>query len=50
MPFSNTRLNYRYLDCNDLTDSTVLRNIGVPIGHTIIGFEATLKGPNKLLH
>ena len=33
----------------DLTDSTVLRNIGVPIGHTIIGFEATLKGLNKLL-
>ena len=33
----------------DLTDSTVLRNIGVPIGHTIIGFEATLKGLSKLL-
>ncbi len=33
----------------DLTDSTVLRNIGVPLGHTIIGFEATLKGLNKLL-
>ena len=33
----------------DLTDSTVLRNIGVPIGHTIVGFEATLKGLNKLL-
>lgn len=33
----------------DLTDSTVLRNIGVPIGHTIIAFEATLKGLNKLL-
>jgi len=33
----------------DLTDSTVLRNIGVPIGHTIISFEATLKGLNKLL-
>ncbi|MCY1488469.1 Adenylosuccinate lyase [compost metagenome] len=33
----------------DLTDSTVLRNIGVPMGHTIIGFEATLKGLNKLL-
>jgi adenylosuccinate lyase len=32
----------------DLTDS-VLRNIGVPIGHTIIAFEATLKGLNKLL-
>lgn len=33
----------------DLTDSTVLRNIGVPLGHTIISFEATLKGLNKLL-
>ncbi len=33
----------------DLTDSTVLRNIGVPIAHTIIGFKATLKGLNKLL-
>ena len=33
----------------DLTDSTVLRNIGVPMGHTIISFEATLKGLNKLL-
>ncbi|MFD2551021.1 adenylosuccinate lyase [Bizionia sediminis] len=33
----------------DLTDSTVLRNIGVPFGHTLIGFKATLKGLNKLL-
>jgi len=33
----------------DLTDSTVLRNIGVPIGHTIIAFHSTLKGLNKLL-
>lgn len=33
----------------DLTDSTVLRNIGVPIGHTMIGFASTLKGLNKLL-
>jgi adenylosuccinate lyase len=33
----------------DLTDSTVLRNIGVPMGHTIIAFEASLKGLNKLL-
>jgi len=33
----------------DLTDSTVLRNIGVPIGHTIIGFQSTMKGLNKLL-
>ena len=33
----------------DLTDSTVLRNIGVPIAHTLIGFSSTLKGLNKLL-
>ncbi len=33
----------------DLTDSTVLRNIGVPIGHTVIAFQSTLKGLNKLL-
>ncbi|MDR9456122.1 MAG: adenylosuccinate lyase [Salegentibacter sp.] len=33
----------------DLTDSTVLRNIGVPIGHTLIGFKSTLKGLGKLL-
>jgi adenylosuccinate lyase len=33
----------------DLTDSTVLRNIGVPFGHTIIGLQSTLKGLDKLL-
>jgi adenylosuccinate lyase len=33
----------------DLTDSTVLRNIGVPMGHTLIAFKSTLKGLNKLL-
>jgi adenylosuccinate lyase len=33
----------------DLTDSTVLRNIGVPLGHTLIAFQSTLKGLNKLL-
>jgi adenylosuccinate lyase len=33
----------------DLTDSTVLRNIGVPMGHTIISFSSTVKGLNKLL-
>lgn len=33
----------------DLTDSTVLRNVGVPIGHTIIAINATLKGLSKLL-
>jgi len=33
----------------DLTDSTVLRNVGVPFGHTIIAFSSTLKGLNKLI-
>ncbi len=33
----------------DLTDSTVLRNIGVPLGHTLIAFQSTLKGLDKLL-
>ncbi len=33
----------------DLTDSTVLRNVGVPFAHTVIGFTSTLKGLNKLL-
>lgn len=33
----------------DLTDSTVLRNIGTPFGHTLIGFSSTLKGLGKLL-
>ena len=33
----------------DLTDSTLLRNIGVPIGHSIIGLASTLKGLGKLL-
>jgi len=33
----------------DLTDSTVLRNIGVPLGHMLISIASTLKGLNKLL-
>lgn len=33
----------------DLTDSTVLRNIGVPIGHSLIAFSSILKGLNKLI-
>lgn len=33
----------------DLTDSTVLRNVGVPFAHTLIGFKSTVKGLNKLL-
>lgn len=33
----------------DLTDSTVIRNIGVPLGHTLIAINSTLKGLDKLL-
>jgi adenylosuccinate lyase len=33
----------------DLTDSTVLRNIGVPIGHSVLAFNSILKGLNKLI-
>ncbi len=33
----------------DLTDSTVLRNIGVPLSHTVIALKSILKGLNKLL-
>ncbi len=33
----------------DLTDSTVIRNIGVPMGHALIAFRSTLKGLGKLL-
>ena len=33
----------------DLTDSTVLRNIGTPFGHSLIGFQSTIKGISKLL-
>ncbi len=33
----------------DLTDSTVLRNVGVPFGHTIIALQSTLKGLRKLI-
>ena len=33
----------------DLTDSTVLRNIGVPMGHSLIAIQSTLKGLRKLI-
>jgi adenylosuccinate lyase len=33
----------------DLTDSTVLRNVGVPFAHSLIAFQSSLKGLNKLL-
>ena len=33
----------------DLTDSTVLRNVGVPVGHSVISIQSTLKGLRKLI-
>lgn len=33
----------------DLTDSTVLRNIGVPVGHTVVAFKSVLRGLSKLM-
>lgn len=33
----------------DLTDSTVLRNVGVPMAHTVVSFKSILKGLNKLI-
>ncbi|NLA50452.1 MAG: adenylosuccinate lyase [Bacteroidales bacterium] len=33
----------------DLSDSTVLRNLGVPLGHTLVAFSSLLKGLNKLI-
>lgn len=33
----------------DLTDSTVLRNIGVPVGHTVVAFKSILRGLGKLM-
>jgi len=33
----------------DLTDSTVLRNVGMPLGHTVIAMQSLIKGLNKLI-
>ena len=46
--FFSTKLPISRLQ-RDLTDSTVLRNIGVPFGHTLIGLQSTLKGLKKLV-
>jgi adenylosuccinate lyase len=56
--FRNCKCHFEHLSAKlplsrlqrDLTDSTVLRNIGVPMGHTLIGFESTLKGLKLLLN
>ena len=32
----------------DLTDSTVLRNLGVALGHTLLGYDSCLRGLNRL--
>ena len=46
--FFGTKLPISRLQ-RDLTDSTVLRNIGVPFGHTLIAFESILKGLSKIV-
>ena len=46
--FLSTKLPISRLQ-RDLTDSTVLRNIGVPLGHMMIALASTLKGLRKLL-
>ena len=46
--FLSTKLPVSRLQ-RDLTDSTVLRNIGVPMGHSIIAMQSTLKGLRKLI-
>ena len=48
LTFLSTKLPISRLQ-RDLTDSTVLRNIGVPVGHSIIAIQSTLKGRRKLI-
>ncbi len=48
LAFLSTKLPISRLQ-RDLTDSTVLRNIGVPLGHMMIALASTLKGLRKLL-
>lgn len=48
LTFLSTKLPISRLQ-RDLTDSTVLRNIGVPVGHSIIAIQNTLKGLRKLI-
>ena len=48
LTFLSTKLPISRLQ-RDLTDSTVLRNIGVPLGHSIIAIASTLKGLRKLI-
>lgn len=46
--FLSTKLPISRLQ-RDLTDSTVLRNIGIPLGHILVAYKSTLKGLDKLL-
>lgn len=48
LTFLSTKLPVSRLQ-RDLTDSTVLRNIGVPVGHSVIAIQSTLKGLRKLI-
>ena len=42
-------LSYLFRGCRDLTDSTVIRNIGVPVAHALIAIKSATKGMHKLL-
>lgn len=48
LTFLSTKLPVSRLQ-RDLTDSTILRNIGVPVGHSVIAIQSTLKGLRKLI-
>ena len=48
LPFLASKLPVSRLQ-RDLTDSTVLRNVGVPLGHSVIAIQSTLKGLRKLI-
>ena len=48
LTFLATKLPVSLLQ-RDLTDSTVLRNVGVPLGHSVIAIQSTLKGLRKLI-
>lgn len=46
--FSHLAQNFQFRWQRDLTDSTVLRNLGVGVGYAIIAYTSTLKGISKL--
>ena len=53
IPLHDTKVIFQscryFTQYETLTDSTVLRNIGVPLGHSVIAIQSTLKGLRKLI-